>query len=227
MMKSSLLHSWNVSPEEAVRIQCDLRSKVIRKNDFGCLKTIAGVDIAFCATSNRAFAGIVVLSFPEMEILEKRVITGTITFPYIPGLLAFREGPLIIKLFRKIDKKPDITLFDGHGLAHPLGCGIASHMGVLLDIPAVGCAKSKLTGTYNVPTDKKGSAENLYDKNRKVIGKVLRSRAGCKPIFVSVGHKIKLITALTVTLQSCIKYRIPGPARLAHMLVNKTKTLSL
>ncbi|MDP6626105.1 MAG: endonuclease V, partial [Nitrospinota bacterium] len=98
MMKSSLLHSWNVSPEEAVRIQCDLRSKVIRKNDFGCLKIIAGVDIAFCATSNRAFAGIVVLSFPEMEILEKRVITGTITFPYIPGLLAFREGPLIIKL---------------------------------------------------------------------------------------------------------------------------------
>ena len=227
MMKSSLLHSWNVSPEEAVRIQCDLRSKVIRKNDFGCLKTIAGVDIAFCATSNRAFAGIVVLSFPEMEILEKRVITGTISFPYIPGLLAFREGPLIVKLFQKINKNPDITLFDGHGLAHPLGCGIASHMGVLLNIPAVGSAKSKLTGTYHVPADKKGSAGNLYDKNRKVIGKVLRSRAGCKPIFVSVGHKIKLITALTVTLQSCIKYRIPGPARLAHMLVNKTKTLSL
>ena len=226
MMKSSLLHSWNVSPEEAVRIQCDLRSKVIRKNDFGCLKTIAGVDIAFCATSNRAFAGIVVLSFPEMEILEKRVITGTITFPYIPGLLAFREGPLIVKLFQKINKNPDITLFDGHGLAHPLGCGIASHMGVLLNIPAVGSAKSKLTGTYHVPADKKGSAGNLYDKNRKVIGKVLRSRAGCKPIFVSVGHKISLITALNVTLQSCIKYRIPEPIRFAHMLVNKTKTLS-
>ena len=153
-------------------------------------------------------------------------MNGRITFPYIPGLLAFREGALLEKLFQKINQKPDITLFDGHGVAHPQGCGIASHLGVLLNIPTIGCAKSKLTGKYYMPADKKGRVSDLLDYNGMLIGKVLRSREGCKPVFVSIGHNIDLITAKKITLQTCIKYRIPEPIRQAHVFVNRIRLQS-
>tara|TARA_B100000315_G_scaffold81231_1_gene74471 strand:+ start:10839 stop:11519 length:681 start_codon:yes stop_codon:yes gene_type:complete len=226
-LKKLNAHFSDVSPAEAKKIQLQLRDKIIQQNDFKNVKTIAGVDVSFSTKSSNAVAGIVILTYPEMGFVEKKVVKGRITFPYIPGLLAFREGPLIEKLFQKLSRKPDITLFDGHGIAHPHGCGIASHLGVLLNISAIGCAKSKLTGEYDMPADKRGAESNLLDKKGILIGKVLRSRAGCKPVFVSIGHKVDLITAVKITLQSCLKFRIPEAIRQTHAFVNKVRLESL
>ncbi len=223
-MKRFSGHSWNPTFKEAKRLQLEFKNKIIPLSDTGTINTIAGIDISFSKNSDIAFAAIIVFSFPEIAIIEKKIVKGKIIYPYVPGYLAFREGPLIEKLFHKINNKPDITLFDGHGVAHPRFCGIASHIGVFLNIPTIGCAKSKLIGKYQIPKNKKGATSNLIAHDGKIIGKVLCTREGCKPIFVSVGHKIDLKTAVKITLQTCIKYRIPEPIRQAHILCNRNIT---
>ncbi len=217
-MKKSLNHSWNLSPKEAERLQIQLKDRVVTCDDFKKVNTVAGVDIGYSKKSDSAVAGIAILSFPEMESIEKKVVKSKVTFPYIPGLLAFREGPLIYKLFNKLNRKPDIIMFDGHGMAHPRNFGIASHLGVLLNITAIGFAKSKLIGEYRMPANNKGATSDLIDNDGTIIGKVLRSRVGCKPVFVSIGHRIGLKTIVKITIQTCKKYRIPEPLRQAHIL---------
>ena len=217
-MKKSLIHSWNLSAKEAERLQIQLKDRVVTYDDFKKLNTIAGVDIGYSKKPDTAVVGIAVLSFPEIESIEKKVVKGRVTFPYIPGLLAFREGPLIEKLLNKLNCKPDIIMFDGHGMAHPRNFGIASHIGVLLNMTAIGLAKSKLIGECRIPANNKGATSHLIDNNGTIIGKVLRSRAGCKPVFVSTGHRIGLKTSVKITIQTCKKYRIPEPLRQAHTL---------
>jgi endonuclease-3 related protein len=167
-----------------------------------------------------------VLKFPEMESLEEAHASAKAPFPYIPGLLAFREGPIVLRAFRKLKTMPDVVLMDGHGIAHPRGFGLASHMGVLLGIPTVGCAKTVLVGEFKEPAKRRGSQSSLVYKNAEV-GRALRTKDGIKPIFVSVGHMVSLDKALNIALECCTKYRLPEPTRRAHMLVNKIRREAL
>ena len=189
-MKTKHLHSWDVSPKEAVRIQRNLACKISLnwKNFFP--KFIAGADISFSKGTNVVYAGVVILSFPPLELIGENSIKGLLKFPYVPGLLSFREAPILLELFSKIQMTPDLIFFDGQGLAHPRRFGLACHMGLLLNCSTIGCAKNKLTGYYKEPREKKGSVNSLIDENGDTFGTVLRSRDSCKPIFVSPGHKI-------------------------------------
>jgi len=182
---------------------------------------VAGADISLTRNSTDAFAGIVVLNARTLEIADEYFIKGKIEFPYIPGLLSFREAPLLLKLFKKVSPAPQLVFFDGQGIAHPRRLGLASHMGLLLDCPTIGCAKSRLTGNYKEPGLKKGSRSRLQDDDNQTIGAVVRTRDNCKPVFISVGHQIDLGTAIRWTLKCTSRYRIPEPTRLAHIRVNE------
>jgi len=179
------------------------------------------MDISFCKES--AYAGMVVLNANSLDVIDQFILKGKISFPYVPGLLSFREAPLLLKLLKHVSQKPDLIFFDGHGVAHPRGLGLASHMGLFLNCPTVGCGKSKLIGHYSEPGLKKGSHSQLLDKKNGSIGAVLRTRDNCKPIFVSVGHKIDLKTAVHWTLHCTTRYRIPEPTRRAHLLVTAAR----
>lgn len=222
-MKIENLHPWNVGPQEAILIQERLADRIESCPLPLTPKLIAGADLAFDKESNRAYAGVVVLQYPSLEIIHEYTLQDTVNYPYIPGLLSFREAPILIKLFKKISPAPDLILFDGHGTAHPRRLGLASHLGLYLNCPTIGCAKSRLTGSFQEPGIKKGSISRLYDKQSQTIGSVLRTKDGCKPIFVSIGHKIDLHSATQWTLNCTTHYRIPEPTRLAHNLVNKFK----
>ncbi|KMP11292.1 endonuclease V [Candidatus Nitromaritima sp. SCGC AAA799-C22] len=222
-MKIKNLHSWDVTPKEAARIQEQLAGKITLSFENSTPKIIAGADISFSKGSTTAYAGIVLLSFPSLEIIGEYGLSGPLRFPYIPGLLSFREAPLLLKLFRHVDPAPDLVFFDGQGLAHPRRFGLACHIGLFLDRPAIGCAKSKLIGNYREPGKSKGSSSKLTDDDNHILGNVLRSRQDCKPVFVSPGHKIDVPTATKYALECCTRYRIPEPTRLAHLLVNKLR----
>jgi deoxyribonuclease V len=219
-MKTLSLHSWKVTPKQAFYIQKDLATQVELKNHLQVPEWIAGADISMNMGSQEAFAGIVVLNARTLEIDSEYFIKGKIEFPYIPGLLSFREAPLLLKLFKKVSPAPQLIFFDGQGIAHPRKLGLASHMGLLLNCPTLGCAKSRLMGTYREPGLKKGCRTRLMDENNDIIGKALRTRDNCKPIFVSVGHQIDLDTAVHWTMKCTTRYRIPEPTRLAHIRVN-------
>ncbi len=225
-MKIEDLHPWNVGPQEAIHIQETLADRVETCPFALTPQFIAGADIAFDKESNTAYAGVVVLQYPLLEVIHEYTLQDTVTFPYIPGLLSFREAPILLKLFKKISPAPDLILFDGQGIAHPRRLGLASHLGLHLNRPTIGCAKSRLIGTFQEPDTKKGSISRLYDKQSQIIGSVLRTKVGCKPIFVSVGHKIDLDSATQWTLDCTTHYRIPEPTRLAHNLVSKFKILT-
>jgi len=223
--KNKILENPNYipTPREALEIQRELRSEVIYKNDFNEIKSIAGVDLAPIPTGKQLVCGIIVFSYPELEEIERvSTIVGE-KFPYIPGLLAFREGPAIIETYKQIKRIPDLLMIDGQGIAHPRGFGIASHIGVLLDIPSIGVAKQRLYGKYNEPRDDKGTWTPLISKEGRNIGAVLRTKEGTKPVFVSIGHKIDLITAIKVTLRCSKGYRIPEPVRQADKFVAQSK----
>jgi deoxyribonuclease V len=183
-------------------------------DDFGDIETIAGIDVRIRAKQPEAICAIVLFSYPEGQILEKVSVRSEIKYPYIPGLLTFREGPLVLKCFSRLSIRPDIVFFDGQGYAHPRRMGLASHMGILLDVPSVGVAKSRLIGEYEMPGRKKGDFSILID-NEEIIGVALRSRKDTKPIFLSIGHRICLVTAIGLVLQTC-KTRIPEPTKEAH-----------
>jgi deoxyribonuclease V len=220
-MKARALHPWQLSPHEAIALQKRLRPQVITENTVGEIRYIAGADIATSKESPRAYAGVVVLSYPDLEVVEERGIQDEVTFPYIPGLLAFREGPALIKAFEQLTTEPDVIVFDGQGLAHPRGMGIATHMGLVFHKPTIGCAKSLLFGRYQEPGQEKGAWAELRDPQGHVIGAVVRSKPKTTPIFVSIGHRIDLATAIRLLLGCTRGVRIPEPTRLAHNLVTQ------
>jgi len=222
-VKIKNLHAWDISIKDAPGIQKQLARKVRLKGKRKPPEIVAGADISFAQNSSRAFAGVVLLKFPSLEVMDEFTSEGELTFPYIPGLLSFREAPILLELFKKVRPAPDLIFFDGQGLAHPRKLGLACHVGLFLDCPAIGCAKSKLIGDYEEPEQGKGSFSHLLDTDQNVLGAVLRSRDGCKPIFISVGHKINLKTAVQRTLECTTRYRIPEPTRLAHNLVTKMR----
>lgn len=209
------LHSWNVSVEEAIQIQENLRSRIILKKSFSRVRTIGGGDVAYSKERNLLFGAIVVLSFPHMDTLDIAKAYGMVRFPYIPGLFSFREGPILIRTFQRLKTKPDIMLYDGQGIAHPRGFGLASHMGLWLDLPSVGCAKTPLVDEFTSPGSSRGSHELIRREGREV-GIVLRTKDNVKPLFVSPGHRIDLPTSIQIILKCCQEFRIPEPLRRAH-----------
>ncbi len=219
MAEYKILHSWDVTPDEAIRIQNKLRGLVKVENLKSKINYIAGADISFDKGSNVVYAGIVVLKFQELEEIEHSLVITEVNFPYIPGLLSFRESPALIKAWEKIEVVPDVVVIDGQGIAHPRRFGIASHFGVLIDRPTIGCAKSLLVGRYDEPSEKAGSYSYLYDSG-EIVGVALRTRDNVQPVFVSVGHKITLEESIEIILQTVKGFRIPEPTRRAHNLVN-------
>ena len=207
-------HPWNVTPEVALAIQNDLRRHVVSDNRLGTVKTVAGVDVGF-PDRQTARAAVVVLSFPGLRPLDFAVAEVRVTFPYIPGLLAFREVPAVLATVEKLRVVPDLFIFDAQGLAHPRRLGLASHAGLLLDCPSVGCAKSRLIGTYVEPGPERGDRTPLSDGGEQ-IGAVVRTRRRTNPVFVSIGHKVDLGTATRLVLECALKYRLPETTRYAH-----------
>ncbi len=208
---------------EAVSIQKELRDKVVSKNELSQVKTVAGADLAILKNEKKLVCGIIVFSYPELNEIERAWKVVDEEFPYIPGLLAFREGPAIIKTYKKLKEKPDLLILDGQGIAHPRGFGIACYVGVLLNIPTMGIAKKRLYGTYQEPRDVPGSYEPLFSTNSEQIGVALKTKKKTKPVFVSIGHKIDLSTSVSVALNCVRGYRIPEPTRLADKYVAELK----
>ena len=187
-----------------------------RSNEVGVPRFIAGVDISADKGQGVATGAVVVLQHPELGVVETKVVNDKLNFPYIPGLLSFREAPLILAACQKLTVTPDLILVDGQGIAHPRRMGLASHIGLWLNSPTIGCAKSRLCGTHQVPGTEPGSYAEVVD-NGEIIGAALRTKLGTKPIYVSIGHKIDLPTAIHWVMECCRGYRIPEPTRLAHL----------
>ncbi|MEA2021379.1 MAG: deoxyribonuclease V [Candidatus Caldatribacteriota bacterium] len=219
-MKYRNLHSWKVSPGEAIQLQKELKKKISLKKSFNKVKIVAGADVSYY--QNKMIAGIVIFKFPQLEIIEKKSSLSSVNLPYIPGLLTFREGPSLLKALKKIKIEPDVILFDGQGIAHPRRMGIATHLGLFLDKPTIGCAKSRLSGKYTSVGEEKGDY-TLLKEGEEVLGAVLRTRRKVKPIFVSPGHKIDLSNSIEIVLKCIVKYRLPLPVREAHIFVNQVR----
>jgi deoxyribonuclease V len=215
--KRSLQKFPLVSPSEGIRIQKELRHEVSMRWDGRNVRTIAGADVHF-PSKDRVRAAVALLTFPDLELLETAIHEGPCTFPYIPGLLSFREIPSILEAWKRLIHQPDVILCDGQGIAHPRGLGLASHLGIVLDIPTIGCAKSPLFGGFDLPASKKGSHTSIRDRSGGTIGAVLRTRDATKPLYVSIGHRIDLRTAVRIVLSSTTRFRIPEPLRAAHRL---------
>jgi deoxyribonuclease V len=227
MLPARPLHSWNLTPREAIQLQHQLRPR-IQKNlpPKQRIHTIAGADISWDPTTKMGFAGVIVYEYPGLREVDRTWANGRATFPYIPGLLSFREGPLLLAAFQRLKIKPDLIFIDGHGYAHPRRFGIACHMGLWQDIPTIGCGKSRLVGEFKDPTQRRGAHSSLRDKN-EVIGSVLRTNPQTKPVFVSLGHRISLKQALRWTLACCDGYRIPKPTREADRFVAELRQQAL
>lgn len=208
-----------VTPAEAVQIQENMASQVSLEDSFGTITRVAGADMHFGRSWGQGVCGIVVLSYPDLRPLETAEYAEDVTFPYVPGLLAFREIPLLIGAYKQLRTEPDILFLDGQGYAHPRRFGLASHAGVMLDVPTIGCAKSKLIGTFDKPGDERGDHTPLYAPEGERIGDVLRTKIGAKPIFVSPGHRISFESATRIAMECTGRYRLPEPTRLAHLLV--------
>ncbi len=214
---SKVNHTWNLKPKEAIALQKELASELIHEFDGRRIDSIGGVDVSL--RGGIAICAVVVLSYPELVPLESAVATADITYPYVPGLLTFREEPVFEKTWAKIERKPDVLMFDGQGIAHPRRMGIGAHMGLRIDTPSVGVAKTRLFGEYVEPGPNKGDSSDLIDpKTGEIVGKVLRSRKNVKPIFVSPGHGMDVEKAEEIALRCHVKYKIPEPTRLAHQV---------
>lgn len=201
-----------MTPREAIALQEHLCDRVIRRRTFRRLQLIAGVDVSVRDEKSRS--AVVLLTFPGMEVVESATAERPVKFPYVPGLLAFREVPVILDAFRKLTARPDLLLVDGHGYAHPRRFGVACHLGVELDLPSIGCGKSLFVGEHREPGVRRGARTPLRHRG-EAIGAVLRSRDGVRPIYVSIGHRIDLATAVRIVLRCCTRYRLPEPIRAA------------
>jgi deoxyribonuclease V len=217
-MKTKLRTRWNLTPQEAMRLQQALRERVERKDRFGTLQFVAGADLAFDPETNLAFAGVIVYRLPQLREVERRTARRTLRFPYVPGLLSFRESPVLLAAFGQLRTEPDVILIDGHGIAHPRRFGIACHLGLLLDKPTIGCAKSILVGEAAEPGARAGSTAPLVDKG-ETVGMVLRTRDHVKPIYVTTGHRVSLESAVRIVRQCLDGFRIPRPTREADHFV--------
>jgi len=215
-MKVHRLHEWEVSSALAREIQLSLAKRVVTENGVINPRLIAGIDISSPDAQGVARGAVVVLSYPELNIVEIEIAQGKITMPYIPGLLSFRESPLILDACERLSNIPDLVLIDGQGIAHPRRLGLASHVGLCLCLPTIGCAKSILCGQHQPLAEQAGSHAELLDSG-ELIGAALRTKSGVKPIYVSVGHKIDLASALQCVINCCRGYRLPEPTRLAHL----------
>jgi deoxyribonuclease V len=209
-------HSWQVSITEALDIQRRLAGQVSRNSEGVTPHFIAGVDISAGKAQGVARVAVVVLSYPEVRLVETRAVQRELDFPYIPGLLSFRELPLILAVCEQLTVTPDLILVDGQGVAHPRRMGLASHLGLFLNTPTIGCAKSLLCGRHEIPGEEPGSYAEVVDRG-ETIGVALRTKTRVKPIYVSIGHKIDLQTAIHWVLECCCGYRLPEPTRLAHL----------
>ncbi len=208
-------HPWAVSVPEAFRIQEGLVRKLVLEDAPDAPETIAGIDVSFSRSRDLLYAAIVVLEAGTLAPVETASAALKPVFPYIPGLLTFREGPVVLEAYERLDHEPDLLMFDGQGIAHPRGLGLASHVGILVDRPSIGCAKSRLIGEFKEPKQKRGSMRTL-SIGRKKVGVVLRTKDNTKPLFVSPGHRVTVETAARAVLEACRGYRLPEPTRLAH-----------
>ncbi|MDF2456174.1 MAG: Deoxyribonuclease [Cytophagaceae bacterium] len=210
---------------EATKIQLELKEKIRLVPLNKEIKTIAGADISFNKYSPDVYAGIVLLSYPELKPLSRALVKIPVTFPYVPGYLAFREVPALLEAWKLLLDKPDVLIVDGHGIAHPRGMGIAAHFGALTDQVSMGCAKKILYGRISEPLEEAGSSTPIYDKKKEeVIGWTFRSKNKVKPLFISPGHKMSVEDSLTI-IRGCMgRYRLPEPTRLAHHTVNLFRT---
>jgi deoxyribonuclease V len=218
-VKFRILHSWDVRPVDAVALQRRLAEQIDTRTPLTRCNLIAGADVSYDRFSPRIYGGVVVLRMDDLSVVETQGVVRDASFPYVPGLLTFRETPVLLKAFAKLQKVPDVVVLDGHGLAHPRRMGYACHTGLWLDCPTVGCAKSKLVGEYKEPAQRPGSVAPLKFEG-DIIGYVVRTKKRTKPVFVSVGHKIDLRSAVDLVLATCKNYRIPEPTRQARLLVN-------
>lgn len=209
-------HTWDLSPIQARELQNSLAGKIKRRGTVRNLSFVAGVDVSVARRAPTGRAAIVVLKYPSLELVDMALYEDNIRFPYIPGLLSFREAPLILEAWKRLTVRPDLVMVDGQGIAHPRRLGIASHLGLLLDIPTIGCAKSRLTGSHAILKEEAGSHTSLTDEG-EIIGAVVRTRNGVKPLYISIGHKIGLSNCIDLVLKCCRGYRLPEPTRMAHM----------
>jgi deoxyribonuclease V len=217
-MKFEQIHSWDLCPRDAIALQKQLAAQVSRKREPGNISYVAGVDVGF--ERDIATASVAILEYPSLTLSESRTASLPVSFPYIPGLLSFREIPAVLAALEKIETRPDIIICDGQGIAHPRRFGIACHLGLITGIPTIGAGKTRLTGTYLEPGEEKGCSSPLLDKS-ELIGAVLRTRAHVKPIYVSIGHKMDLETAVSCVLSCTTKYRLPETTRWAHRLASE------
>ncbi len=215
-VKVESLHSWQVSIAQALEIQQRLTAQVSKKSAVTTPRFIAGVDISAGKGAGMAIGAVVVLQYPELRVVETKVARGKLDFPYIPGLLSFRESPLTLAACQKLTITPDLILVDGQGIAHPRRLGLASHLGLFLNTPTIGCAKSLLCGNHEVPGNEPDSYTEIVDRG-EIIGAALRTKLRVKPVYVSIGHKVDLQTAIYWVMNCCRGYRLPEPTRLAHL----------
>lgn len=221
-MEVHQLHPWPKTEAEAVALQDRLRDRMVADGSLEGVKLIAGVDTTFDHVANVLYAAVALFRYPSMVECEKVSDWADADFPYIPGLHAFREGPVILKAFRHLNAKPDLVIFAAHGLAHPRFCGMAGHLGLWLDTPSIGCARRRLAGQYDEPAAHKGASSPLYVANREV-GRVYRSRHNVKPIYISPGYRCSLPDAVRYATDCLQGYRVPEPLRAAHRFANRTR----
>lgn len=212
-------HGWALTPEEAIALQQQLRSEVVTQDQLREVRRVAGVDVGFEDDGETTRAAVAVLSFPDLQLVEQAIARRPTQFPYIPGLLSFREVPAVLDALEKLRQSPDILLCDGMGTAHPRRFGIACHIGILVDLPSIGVGKSRLVGHHAPVPDEKGAWVPLIDKG-ETIGAVLRTRVKTNPLYISPGHRVSLETAIATVLRCTTKYRLPETTRCAHKLAS-------
>lgn len=216
---SKALHSWNLTPREAVVLQQRLKARVVAEDRLPAVRHVAGTDVGFERGGRTTRAAVVVLAFPGLEPVDWAIARRPTRFPYVPGLLSFREIPALLAALAMLKVKPDLVLCDGQGIAHPRRCGLASHLGLACGIPAIGVAKTRLIGIYEEPPQRRGAWAPLLDRG-ETIGAVLRTRADAKPVYVSVGHQVGLETAIRYVMACVTRYRLPETTRWAHRLAS-------
>ena len=222
-MVARLFHPWNVTYREAISIQEKLRRNISLINSIRKVRSVAGADVSYSRRGGEGIAAMVVFSYPDLDLMDEAFARGEVSFPYIPGLLSFREAPLLIEAFQRLQCIPDVVLYDGQGIAHPRSLGLASHMGLLLELPSVGCAKKKLVGDFEEVGLQPGSTTPIKIEG-KIIGAVIRTRRGVKPVFVSPGHLIDLESSIELVLKTCRGFRLPEPIRRAHLMVKRIRS---
>jgi deoxyribonuclease V len=218
-MRQAIEHPWKLTPAEAIALQKELAQRVERNERLPAIRHVAGVDVGFEDEGRVTRAAVAVLAYPSLELVESALARRPTEFPYVPGLLSFRELPAVLAALSGIKTAPDLILCDGQGIAHPRRFGIACHLGVLLNLPTIGVAKTRLVGTHAEVPDVKGGWAPLLD-GAETIGAVLRTRAGVKPVYVSIGHRVSLESAVALTLACTTRYRLPETARQAHRLAS-------